>query len=183
MAKPKAQASVPNRHIYTRASYLYQAANYLARLPERQDDTGQPAAAAAAATAAPGDEQHSTSRKRDAQGRRAAQNISRRMVSDLRAVSLKGQVRQSPAMKRSMCKFCDTVLIEGRNCHSVIENESKGARKPWADVLVIRCSTCGNSKRFPVSARRQQRKHLRQRSPHSSNTAEQAEAGDLTPNS
>jgi ribonuclease P protein subunit RPR2 len=175
MAKSKAQTSVSNRHIYTRASYLYQAANYLARFPERQDDNGQSAAAA------PGDEQHSTSRKRDAQGQRAAQNISRRMVSDLKAVSLKGQVRQSPAMKRSMCKFCATVLIEGRNCHSVIENESKGGRKPWADVLVIRCSTCGNFKRVPVSARRQKRKHLRQTS-RTSETAEQAKTGDLTPN-
>ena len=103
------------------------------------------------------------------------------MVSDLRAVSLKGQVRQSPAMKRSICKFCDTVLVEGRNCHSVIENESKGGRKPWADVLVIRCSTCGNSKRFPVSARRQKRKHLRQTS-HTSETAEQPKTGDLAAN-
>lgn len=152
MAKSKAQPGVTNRHIYTRASYLYQAANYFANLSKKQDANDQTTAS---------QDKHSTS-THDAQGERAAQNLSRQMVSDVRAMSLKGQVRQSPAMKRSICKFCDTVLIEGQNCQSSVENPSKGGRKPWSDVLVIWCLTCGNVKRFPVCARKQKRKHMRQ---------------------
>ena len=151
MAKAKGQPGVLNKHVYTRASYLFQAANYLAHLPTKQDIKDQD-------TTCRGE--HSTSNC-DTQEQRAARNLSRQMISDVRAMSLKGQVRQSPAMKRAICKFCDTVLIEGQNCHSIVENASKGGRKRWADVLVICCSTCGNAKRFPVCARKQKRKHLR----------------------
>lgn len=165
MAKSKAPPGVPNKHVYTRASYLYQAANYLANLATKQDVKHRD-------TASQGE--HSSSAA-DAQEQRAARNLSRHMVSDLRAMSLKGQVRQSTAMKRTICKFCDTVLIEGQNCHSVVENPSKGGRKPWADVLIIQCATCSNVKRFPVCARKQRRKHLRE------TMASQASAAQETP--
>ncbi|KAK7394054.1 hypothetical protein QQX98_013162 [Neonectria punicea] len=81
----------------------------------------------------------------------------------MRAVSLKAQIRQSPALKRTICKFCDTLLIEGQTCSSTVENDSKGGRKPWADLLTIRCKTCGNAKRYPVNAPRQKRRSLRNR--------------------
>jgi len=34
------------------------------------------------------------------------------------------------------------------------ENRSKKGRKPWAEVLVVRCISCGATKRFPVGSRR-----------------------------
>lgn len=88
-------------------------------------------------------------------------NMSHRLLADFRSVSLKSQIRVSPAMKRSICKFCDTLLVEGQTCTSTVENTSKGGRKPWADVLVIKCHTCHHVKRFPVNAPRQQRRPLR----------------------
>ncbi|KAM0560993.1 hypothetical protein ACHAPJ_003493 [Fusarium lateritium] len=93
--------------------------------------------------------------------RKALQNMSRQAVTSLRAVTLKAQIRQSPAMKQTICKFCDTLQIEGDTCTSTVENASKGGRKPWADVLTIQCKTCENVKRYPVSAPRQKRKNLR----------------------
>ncbi|EAW15557.1 ribonuclease P Rpr2/Rpp21/SNM1 subunit [Aspergillus fischeri NRRL 181] len=57
-------------------------------------------------------------------------------------------------VKRSFCKRCDTLLIPSVNCTHEIRNESRGRRKPWADVLVIRCTTCETEKRFPQTEKR-----------------------------
>jgi ribonuclease P protein subunit RPR2 len=149
MAKTKVNATVQNRAIYSRASYLYQAANYLTSCANAIPD--------ASSTCSAG---HSASAETEKQ-RKAISNTSRRAIADMRDVSLKVQIRQSPALKRTICKYCDSLLVEGKTSRSLIENPSKGGRKPWADVLVIECRTCGNSKRYPVDAPRQKRKGLR----------------------
>ncbi|KAK2608694.1 hypothetical protein QQS21_002805 [Conoideocrella luteorostrata] len=115
---------------------------------------------ASASAAKPSKQEHSAS-DQQSQQLQAIDNMSRLAITDMRAVSLKAQIRQSSSLKRTICKFCDTLLVEGRTCHSMIENTSKGKRKPWADVLVIGCKTCGNSKRYPVDMPRQKRKLLR----------------------
>lgn len=155
MAK-KQSGSVPNRAIYSRLSYLYQAAAYLKsrdvsqtlEQPQPpQDENCQPRS-------------HTTDKPHELRGDIHAVT-SRRLLSDLRAASLKTQIRLDPAVKRTICKYCDTLLVEGVSCHSFIENKSKGAKKPWADVLALKCQTCGGKKRYPVSAARQKRRPFR----------------------
>lgn len=153
MAKSKVNPGVQNRVIYSRASYLYQAANYLTSCANAIRD---------APTASP--TEHSASANVNKQ-HKAIANMSRLAITDMRAVSLKAQIRQSSSLKRTICKFCDTLLVEGNTSRSFIENPSKGGRKPWADVLVIECKTCGNSKRYPVDAPRQKRMVLRSQPP------------------
>lgn len=152
----KQSGSIPNKAIYSRLSYLYQAAACLrsqgvsetAEQPQpSQTGRGQP---------------HSETREETHELCGDIHAItSRRLLSDLRAASLKTQIRLDPAVKRTVCKYCDTLLVEGVSCHSSVENKSKGAKKPWADVLVLRCRTCGGEKRFPVSAARQKRRPFR----------------------
>jgi ribonuclease P protein subunit RPR2 len=137
MAKQRGPKSVQNRHIYTRASYLYQAAHYLAN----------------AQTCA-----HKGVSDEAKKQQTAVQNISRQLVSDMKTVTQKMVIRQSPELKRTICRLCDTLLIEGQTSLSVVENQSKGGRKPWADVLAISCMKCGHVKRFPLSAARQPRR-------------------------
>lgn len=155
MAKGKAQNSVANRHIYSRASYLYQAASYLAQVQE-------PKQQATSSKNESHNPQHSTTSD-TALEKKAVQNTSRQMISDMRAVTLKLLIRQSPDLKRTICKFCDSLLVEGKTCHSTIENPSKGGKKPWADLLVIQCLTCHNAKRFPISSKRQKKRHQREK--------------------
>ncbi|KAI0019889.1 hypothetical protein F4780DRAFT_780013 [Xylariomycetidae sp. FL0641] len=50
-----------------------------------------------------------------------------------------------------------------RTSSSVVENKSKGGKKPWADVLVITCHTCQGVKRYPVQAARQKRRPVREK--------------------
>ena len=153
MAKNKQAASVQNRPIYSRISYLYQAASYLSTT--RQDGNQSP--------------EESTENSSSRDGRNAQspiaitkQAMSRRLLSDLRASSHKSQIRLTPSMKHTICKYCDTLLIEGDTSTSTVENQSKGGKKPWADVLVVKCDTCGGLKRFPVQAPRQKRRPARE---------------------
>ncbi|KAI1188167.1 Rpr2-domain-containing protein [Nemania serpens] len=157
MAKTKTTRSIPNKHLYSRLSYLHQAAAFLGSQVTKTRDSKSDI---------------STSRSIREEGARPdAQKyefsdqmrlkLARYLHSDLRATSLKSQIRLSPAIKNTICKFCNMLLIEGETSTSVIENKSKGGKKPWADVLVISCNTCGGVKRFPVHAPRQKRRPQR----------------------
>ncbi|KAG6151711.1 hypothetical protein E4U37_004599 [Claviceps purpurea] len=164
MAKPKGQPGVQNRVIYSRASYLYQAATYLSNCADSLENAASSTPSKSSKPELGGVEQQQKQQQQQQQyskQKKAVERISRLAISEMKAVSLKAQIRQSPALKRTVCKFCDTLLVEGRSCSSTIENLSKQGRKPWADVLVITCKTCGNVKRFPVDAPRQKRKSLR----------------------
>ena len=81
-------------------------------------------------------------------------NLSRVLTSHMRGVSLKTQTRLSVPVKRSFCKRCDTILLPEINSAQEIRNESRGRKKPWADVLVIRCFVCNTEKRFPQTEKR-----------------------------
>lgn len=151
MAKDKS-GSIANRHLYSRASFLYQAAALLAQ-------TTQPV------TGPSKDEANGSGDDPAAERTEQLHGMSRRLVTDLRAVSLKTMMRLSPSMKQTICKLCDSLLIEGKTCSSWVENNSKGGKKPWADSLVIRCKTCGGVKRFPVDASRQKRRPHRAEAP------------------
>jgi ribonuclease P protein subunit RPR2 len=151
MAKSKTSkgaGSIPNKALHSRVSYLYQAAAFLATQQQHSRATTE--------------EGVSTSQDRQPTTTSLAKSpfmhVSRRLISDLRSVSLKVQMRMSPTMKHSICKNCDTMLIVGTTCSSDVENRSKGGKKPWADVLVRKCNTCGLERRFPLRTERQKRR-------------------------
>ncbi|KAJ0301344.1 hypothetical protein COL5a_009207 [Colletotrichum fioriniae] len=152
MAKPKSE-SLPNRHAYTRVSYLHQAASYLAtvQIPDADSPSNSSSRSEEDAQLARIEKLRSTNEK-----------VARRFISDIRAVSLKAQIRPSPSVKQMMCKFCNSLLVEGQSCTTTVENLSKGGKKPWADVMVTKCNTCDNVKRFPVNAPRQKRRPFRE---------------------
>lgn len=160
MAKSKTPG-IPNKHAFIRMSYLYQASAYLATLTPGEggsNDAGKM-----------GNRSQPTetilrpaSTKHDVGPRLPLRNQARALLTDLRQISHKSQLRISPAVKQSMCKLCDTLLVDGQSCVSIVENKSKGGRKPWADILVRKCTTCGHERRFPVDASRQKRRAARE---------------------
>lgn len=171
MAKKK-PGQVPNRHIYTRISYLYQAAAYLSQpainLCEPNTASQHLPQAINTGTAAPDCMQRHaehtpdpTEPIQDGSPIITNQNLSRKLLTDMRAITQKSVIRTSPHIKRSICKHCDSLLIDGHTSSSVVENKSKGGKKPWADVLVIKCHICSREKRFPVSGPTQKRRQLR----------------------
>jgi ribonuclease P protein subunit RPR2 len=150
MAKVKASkgvGSVPNKALHSRVSYLYQAAAYLATQQQHSRTDVHV-----------GRKEEPPATTTNLQKISGFNPASRRLISGLRSVSMKAQMRMSPAMKHSVCKNCDTMLIDGSTCTNEVENKSKGGRKRWADVLVRKCNTCGFEKRFPIGAERQTRR-------------------------
>lgn len=193
MAKAKDKGSkasnVPQRHIHSRVSFLYQAATLLSKAQTNDqkapgsmidDHHGKQAsvdpraenvhAAVLVENSKRADEGRGAQARRESPNREAPPGLSishapiaRHLLSHLRGVSLKSQIRLSPAIKHSLCKRCDTLLVPGSTSTSMVENLSKGGTKPWADVLVIQCCICHAEKRFPVGARMQQKRGQRQK--------------------
>lgn len=155
MAKGKTGGGVQNRAIYSRISFLQQAAVTLSSI--RHTSPGSSGTVGIATAPSTSVELESGS-SGDVPVAAPLQGMSRRLATDLRSVSLKTRIRLNPAVKQTICKFCDSPLIEGNSCTSSIENKSKGAKKFWADVLVRKCHTCGRERRYPVSAARPKRK-------------------------
>ncbi|KAK3389033.1 RNAse P Rpr2/Rpp21/SNM1 subunit domain-containing protein [Sordaria brevicollis] len=137
----KNNGGVQNRAAYSRISFLQQAAVFLSQQFQSQ---------------AGGQAQLQEQSKLPSSP--ALEGMSRRLATDLRSVSLKTRIRLSPAVKRTICKYCDSVLVDGSTCTTFVENRSKGGRKPWADVLVRRCHACKKERRYPVEAKRTKRK-------------------------
>jgi ribonuclease P protein subunit RPR2 len=159
-AKVKKEGKNVQGHIRARLDYLQKAAVYLQNA--QQNTARQVISEEAGNSAYAQNGLHSTSNdKKSTQGTSGAKkttepmnNLSRVCVSHLRGVALKTQIRLPIALKRSICKRCDTLLAPGVNCSHEIENASRGGKKPWADILVVRCFECGTEKRFPQTEKR-----------------------------
>lgn len=151
MGKAKATKpalSGPQKAMHSRVSYLYQAAIHLAiNQPDHEDKQQENTAG--------------IPRKAEDNPKTYTGNMSRRYVSEMRSITQKAQLRMSPDMKHSICKNCDSLLLEGSTCISVVENKSKGGRKSWADILLRKCTACGKETRIPLALKRQKRKHHR----------------------
>ncbi|KAI0097976.1 RNAse P Rpr2/Rpp21/SNM1 subunit domain-containing protein [Nemania sp. FL0031] len=158
MAKTKTPGSVPNRHLYSRLSYLHQAAAFLgSQVGNTHNPKSKPSPSNRLENGTP-----PVDTPKYSAPDQLRLNLARHLLTDLRATSLKSQLRLSPAIKHTICKFCDTLLIEGETSTSIVENKSKGCKKPWADVLVVKCNTCNGVRRFPVQAPRQKRRSQRE---------------------
>lgn len=147
MAKDKAPKpkGIPNKHLHARATFLYQAATYLTL---RASVDSNSAGRSKAVPSEPVQIQQPSP-------------LALQLGADLHTVSRKAQLRLSVDLKRSMCKSCYAVLVPGHTAIQTIENQSKGGKKPWADVLVITCNRCGSKRRTPVGAKRQSKKRNR----------------------
>lgn len=148
MGKAKKGTSGAN-HLRARLEYLQKAAAYLQPAsPDQQprEPAGQTTRTVPRATAS---ENNSNVTPKTS----TTDNLSKLYISQMRGVSAKTQLRLPIEVKRSFCKRCDT-LLRPDNCVQEIRNESRGKRKPWADVWVVRCVGCGTEKRFPQTQKR-----------------------------
>ena len=183
--KAKAHKGLAQKHIHSRISYLYQAATYLANVAHqsrartpyiengimKQSEPSEELQCAVAAPKPVSDNalpvlptDHEIGMPKiapDGERRNEGSALSRQLVVHLQAISLKSQVRLSPAMKHTICRRCGILLVPGSTSTSHLENSSRGGRKPWADVLVTTCTACGSAKRFPVGTKRQGRRESR----------------------
>ncbi|KAB8075658.1 RNAse P Rpr2/Rpp21/SNM1 subunit domain-containing protein [Aspergillus leporis] len=158
-------------HIRARLDYLYNAATYLqsvatatkkpsGQLVDENVSCQDGESMSASARVVPQFSSNDTTPGKMSSGADSRTNtdrlsqLSRVLTSHMRGVSLKAQLRLPIETKRSSCKRCDTLLTSGVSCIHETRNDSRGRKKPWADVRIIRCTTCGTEKRFPQTERR-----------------------------
>ena len=130
---------IPQRHIHSRISFLHQAATYLSTISAEARSTKHDATSSAS---------FQDSCERSFGGSSRPQ--SRYLLNQLRGVSKKSQIRLGRDVKHSMCKRCQSLLIPCQTSVQDMENDSKGGKRPWADVFVVRCIKCQAVKRFPA---------------------------------
>jgi ribonuclease P protein subunit RPR2 len=156
--------SIPKKHLNARVSFLYQASTCL--IQSEANLVSQ--ATISRDNSIPQEILQSKTNRVDIPD---CSNLSRHLAHQLKEVSLRTQIRLSPAIKSSICKRCNTILVTGSTAVTRVENTSKLGRKPWADILIISCIACGLEKRFPASAERQKQRQKRQhRNPDSSHS-------------
>ncbi|KAK2791590.1 hypothetical protein FQN52_004781 [Onygenales sp. PD_12] len=174
MAKAKAQkgsggAAQSHRHLRARIAYLHQASLFL-----QSASVSTPTKPATSAHIQNSSSNHHIKESNEpcnvpgpatAQGNIGTPNhqdvprvpvskLARQFASQLRGVSRKSQIRLSIDIKRSVCKRCDSLLLPNSTCVETVENASRGGKKPWADVRVVRCNSCGYQKRYPQTGKR-----------------------------
>ncbi|KAL2871508.1 ribonuclease P Rpr2/Rpp21/SNM1 subunit [Aspergillus lucknowensis] len=148
-----------NSHLRARINYLYNAAAYL------QAAHGKPGTEAIERGEKPWEHAVMTDSNRIVPAvptiranthdrAHCIPQLARGCISQMRGVSLKSQLRLPVEQKRSLCKRCNTLLIPGNNCTEETRNPSRGSRKSWAEVRIVRCNICGTDKRFPQTNRR-----------------------------
>ena len=170
-----------NKHLRARMSYLFDAASYLRKMNQSvRNGPGNQASSdnVLANVSGNGGSTHVRNERSDdgedgTSARLPATSTSsftskvsadQCLVSQIRSVSNKANVRIELKLKHQMCKRCNTVLAPGITSIESKENRSKGGKKPWATVKVTHCTVCGTSRRFPTGAKRQLRKILRPKS-------------------
>jgi ribonuclease P protein subunit RPR2 len=178
--KSSNSAGFTQKHLHSRISYLYQAATYLGAARQRanqhafktrdikkttpdQADGQKPDAqwtTAEAIANRPRSTHADTSKSNtmllESQLQSQKEPVfpdmpssqAHHLLTSMRSISQKSQIRLSRSIKRSVCRRCNVLL--GLNSTAEIENQSRGGRKPWADVLVVSCSRCGYVKRYAI---------------------------------
>ncbi|ETN40339.1 uncharacterized protein HMPREF1541_04616, partial [Cyphellophora europaea CBS 101466] len=152
MGRSKAEKKgegIQQRHLHSRLSYLHQAATYLSTAPCQAPASNKTA-------------DHETDSRIKGPLTRSqdgfSTNESRHLLTHVRGISRKTQIRVARDMKRSLCKRCQSLLVAGSSSTEGVQNLSIDESKPWADVFEIYCSTCGTVKRFPIGQTRTRRK-------------------------
>ncbi|KAF8310059.1 RNAse P Rpr2/Rpp21/SNM1 subunit domain-containing protein [Cantharellus anzutake] len=117
---PQSQTlSIPNKELIQRMSFLYQSTVYLGALSNATPPTSP-------------------------SKRRSFSNLARNQASILRSIGAKAQIRMDPAVKRSMCKSCNSILIPGSTCSTRIKSSPiHGNRRTTT------CLNCHTSRSIP----------------------------------
>ena len=176
------ETNIPQKHLHSRISYLFQAAAYLTaveQIPDSENVRLQPNASSGQVSLDEGILMHDAKVYEDTLGSTLSEKslpvagqstaisrssgLSYHLIGHLRSVSMKGQIRLSPTIKQSLCNHCHAFLVPGSTMSVHVENKSRGGKKPWTDVLVKTCDSCKTSKRFPIGAKRQKRRKDRER--------------------
>jgi ribonuclease P protein subunit RPR2 len=180
---------IPQKHLHSRISYLYQAAVYLSAVELNVEKESQQkheinnsnllrSGQSEKPLDRPGrlNHHHTLSEAKDSTTAESESRMgskttppasvessaqTHQLLSSMRSISQKSQIRLSQSIKRSVCRRCNALLT--LNSTAEIQNPSREGRKHWADVLVVTCSQCGFMKRYPIGMGRAPKQMTKER--------------------
>ncbi|GAA6004256.1 ribonuclease P Rpr2/Rpp21/SNM1 subunit [Rhodotorula paludigena] len=168
-SEPTAAAPVVNRDSLQRLSYLYQASVLLQSAGVQSSSSSTTATSTQqiarrnrsppwaqslekdvktdeAGAEAQTPQRPTKQRRRTTEGQATSlQPLARHLAAELSEVSQKATIRMDPAVKRSVCKGCKTVLVAGLT--SSVRIKPSG---PHAHVVVHCCLSCRAQRRLPA---------------------------------
>ncbi|OSD06973.1 Rpr2-domain-containing protein [Trametes coccinea BRFM310] len=136
-------SSVANRDVIQRINFLYQASTYLNSISQTLPHNSVNDAF----------RQQTVKRKSSSQKKRKSAvrhprdigELSRSYVSTMRIVGQKTMVRMDPALKRTLCKGCDTVLLPGSTASVRVH-----PLPSHGQAMHYTCLTCDTTRRIPA---------------------------------
>ncbi|EMD37650.1 hypothetical protein CERSUDRAFT_123546 [Gelatoporia subvermispora B] len=145
--------SVTNRDILQRMNFLYQASAYLNSIsPSREP---QPSQSQDTSTYTPGSVpssqvgQPAGKRKQPKKLRirhpTTTHELARSYVDSMRSIGQKTTVKMDPAVKRTLCRKCDVVLIPGVSATVRVKSSSSHGH-----AMSYTCMTCKTIRRIPA---------------------------------
>ncbi|KAF8520343.1 RNAse P Rpr2/Rpp21/SNM1 subunit domain-containing protein [Hysterangium stoloniferum] len=129
-------SGVPNREIFQRLNFLYQASAYLHGIHVSTTAMGQQVDGAINA-----------SRKDQGKRKRVATlgDLGSSYIHCMRVIGRKSVVRMDPNVKRTLCTRCDTVLLPGTTASVRLKGSSRVGKK-----MVYTCLSCNTSRAIPA---------------------------------
>ncbi|KAG6845084.1 hypothetical protein H0H87_000989 [Tephrocybe sp. NHM501043] len=136
---------VANRDILQRLNFLYQAGVYLNTLPSAEASTSltspKPNAPPITSKKAPAGKK----RKRSNSHAAMASDLSRTYISIMKSVGQKTTVKIDPAVKRTLCKGCNSIMIPGST--AIVRVKKSPAH---GHAMAYTCTGCQTSRRIPT---------------------------------
>ncbi|TCD68269.1 hypothetical protein EIP91_011235 [Steccherinum ochraceum] len=177
--------SVTNRDVLQRMNFLYQASAFLNNLVEEpsQHTKKAPTAPTAISTLPalpplPGISSISESRRRQSRRKKqqeerrkkrhpaTCEDLSRTYIRAMKSIGQKTNVRLDPAVKRTLCKACNIVLMPGLTATVRVK-----ASATHGNMMVFTCMSCKKSRRIPAPPTLQEETPIAGRDPPQASAA------------
>ncbi|KAF8637430.1 hypothetical protein AX17_002816 [Amanita inopinata Kibby_2008] len=147
-------ANVPNREIIQRLNFLYQASVYLTGLSRSRERASSPPSCPSISEEVGGEAEGRGVRKKVTKVKKAktvktAHDLARAYTLTMTSVGKKATVKMDPAIKRTICKSCKTIMVPGLTTSIRVKRSTSHRHR-----MVYTCTTCQTSRCFPAPPQR-----------------------------
>ncbi|KAJ7085848.1 RNAse P Rpr2/Rpp21/SNM1 subunit domain-containing protein [Mycena crocata] len=121
-------SNIVNKDVMQRLNFMYQASVYLSGVLPMSPPT----------SAAP--------QKRKKKSRKmTVHDLSKSYIDSMKVVANKTMVKMDPAVKRTLCNGCNTVLVPGSTAFVRVKSS-----KVHGHIMLYRCNSCNSTRRIPA---------------------------------
>lgn len=132
---PKIPGTIPKKDHFQRATYLYEIGSIMLTKQIFKGKTNSM-------------KKKNKNKNKKHPHEKSFETLSRTYLKHMDLVSKKAVLKVHPDIKRTLCKDCSRLQVDGVTASTRLVNKSKN-QLPHCDILEKQC-TCGKLKRFPI---------------------------------